>query len=48
LMPALKNPSLAVLDIASYHNVKTEDTVWPITLLPWKIWSFSDNYTYHW
>jgi transposase len=27
LMPALKNPSLAVLDNASYHNVKTEDTV---------------------
>jgi hypothetical protein len=23
-MPALKNPSLAVLDNASYHNVKTE------------------------
>jgi len=29
LMPALKNPSLVVLDIASYHNVKTEDTVCP-------------------
>ena len=26
---ALKNPSLAVLDNASYHNVKTEDTVCP-------------------
>jgi transposase len=25
LMPALKNPSLDVLDNASYHNVKTED-----------------------
>jgi transposase len=24
LMPALKNPSLVVLDNASYHNVKTE------------------------
>jgi hypothetical protein len=29
LMSALKNPSLAVLDNASYHNVKTEDTVCP-------------------
>jgi hypothetical protein len=29
LMPALKNPSLAVLDNASYHNVKTEDTMCP-------------------
>ena len=29
LMPALKNPSLAVLDNASYHNVKTEDAVCP-------------------
>ena len=29
LMPALKNPSLVVLDNASYHNVKTEDTVCP-------------------
>jgi hypothetical protein len=29
LMPALKNPSLAVLDNASYHNVKTDDTVCP-------------------
>ena len=29
LMPALKNPSLGVLDNASYHNVKTEDTVCP-------------------
>jgi hypothetical protein len=27
LMPALKNPGLVVLDNASYHNVKTEDTV---------------------
>ena len=27
LMPALKNSSLVVLDNASYHNVKTEDTV---------------------
>jgi hypothetical protein len=29
LMPALKNHSLVVLDNASYHNVKTEDTVCP-------------------
>ena len=29
LMPALKNPSLVVLDNASYHNVKTEDTMCP-------------------
>jgi transposase len=29
LMPALKIPSLVVLDNASYHNVKTEDTVCP-------------------
>ena len=29
LMPALKNASLVVLDNASYHNVKTEDTVCP-------------------
>jgi hypothetical protein len=29
-MPALKNPSLVVLDNASYHNVKTEDTGFPI------------------
>ena len=29
LMPALINPSLDVLDNASYHNVKTEDTVCP-------------------
>jgi hypothetical protein len=29
LMPALKNPSLVVLDNASYHNVKTEDAVCP-------------------
>ena len=28
-MPALKNSSLVVLDNASYHNVKTEDTVCP-------------------
>jgi transposase len=27
LMPALKNPSLVVLDNAIYHNAKTEDTV---------------------
>jgi hypothetical protein len=27
LMPAVKNPSLVVLDNASYHNAKTEDTV---------------------
>jgi hypothetical protein len=29
LMPAMKNPSLVVLDNANYHNVKTEDTVCP-------------------
>jgi transposase len=29
LMPALKNSSLVVLDNASYHSVKTEDTVCP-------------------
>ena len=29
LMAALKNPSLVVLDNASYHNFKTEDTVCP-------------------
>jgi hypothetical protein len=29
LMPALKYPSLVVLDNASYHNVKTEDTMCP-------------------
>jgi hypothetical protein len=29
LMPALKNPSLVVLDNASYHNVKAEDMVCP-------------------
>ena len=29
LLPALKNPSLIVLDNASYHNVKTKDTVCP-------------------
>jgi hypothetical protein len=28
-MLALKNPSLVVLDSASYHNVKKEDTVCP-------------------
>ena len=28
-MPALKNSSLVVLDNASYHNVKTKDTVFP-------------------
>jgi hypothetical protein len=28
-MPALKNPSLVVLDNTSYHNVKTEDMVCP-------------------
>ena len=28
-MPALKNPSLVVLDNASYHNVKAEDMVCP-------------------
>jgi hypothetical protein len=28
-MPALKNPSLVVLDNASYHNVKTEAKVCP-------------------
>jgi transposase len=39
LMPALKNPSLVVLDNASYHNVKTEDAVCQRY--------FSDNYTYH-
>jgi hypothetical protein len=27
LMPALKNPSLVVLDNASYHNVKTRYSV---------------------
>jgi hypothetical protein len=29
IIPALINPSLIVLDNASYHNVKTEDTVCP-------------------
>jgi hypothetical protein len=29
LMPALKNPSLVVLDNESYHNVKTEYTECP-------------------
>jgi hypothetical protein len=28
-MPALNNPSLVVLDNASYHKIKTEDTVCP-------------------
>ena len=28
-LSALKNPSMVVLDNASYHNVKTEDTVCP-------------------
>jgi hypothetical protein len=28
-MPALKSPSVIVLDNASYHNIKTEDTVVP-------------------
>jgi hypothetical protein len=28
-MPALKNANLVVLDNASYHNAKTEDTVCP-------------------
>jgi transposase len=27
LMPALKTPSVIVLDNASYHNIKTEETV---------------------
>ena len=27
LMPALKNPSVIVLDNASYHNIKTEETL---------------------
>ena len=29
LMPALKSPSVIVLDYASYHNIKTEETVVP-------------------
>ena len=29
LMPAMNNPSLVVLDNASYHNTKIEDTVFP-------------------
>jgi hypothetical protein len=29
LMPALKNPNLDMLDNASYHNVKTENTKCP-------------------
>jgi hypothetical protein len=28
-LSGLKNPSLVVLDNASYHNVKTEDMVGP-------------------
>jgi uncharacterized protein YjbK len=28
-MPALKSPSVIVLDNASYHNIKTEETVVP-------------------
>jgi uncharacterized protein YjbK len=28
-MPALKSPSVMVLDNASYHNIKTEETVVP-------------------
>jgi hypothetical protein len=32
-MAALKNPSLIMLDNASYHNVKTEDTVCPAVIL---------------
>jgi hypothetical protein len=29
LMPASKSPSVIVLDNASYHNIKTEETVVP-------------------
>ena len=29
LMPALKSPSVIVLDNSSYHNIKTEETVVP-------------------
>ena len=29
LMPALKSPSVIVLDYASYHNIKTEETAVP-------------------
>ena len=29
VMPALKSPSVIVLDNASYHNIKTEETVVP-------------------
>jgi transposase len=29
LMPALKSPSVIVLDNTSYHNIKTEETVVP-------------------
>ena len=29
LMPALKSPSVIVLDNASYHNIKTKETVVP-------------------
>jgi hypothetical protein len=28
-MPALKSPSVIVLDNASYHNIKTEETIVP-------------------
>jgi hypothetical protein len=28
-MPALKSPSVIVLDNTSYHNIKTEETVVP-------------------
>jgi hypothetical protein len=28
-MPASKSPSVIVLDNASYHNIKTEETVVP-------------------
>jgi hypothetical protein len=28
-MPALKSPSVIVLDNASYHNIKTKETVVP-------------------
>ena len=29
LMPALKHPSVIVLNNASYHNIKTEETIVP-------------------
>jgi hypothetical protein len=29
LMPALKSPSVIVLDNANHHNIKTEETVVP-------------------